>query len=36
MQRAFRLIDACFEPHRQLDDCYATLDDAIGDAIAWL
>ena len=36
MQRAYRLIDACFEPHRQLDDCYASLDDAIGDAVAWL
>ncbi|MEY3751128.1 MAG: hypothetical protein RLZZ11_310 [Cyanobacteriota bacterium] len=36
MQRIYRLIDACFEPHQHLDDCYGSLDDAINDAVAWL
>lgn len=34
--RVFRLIDHCCEPHRQLDSHYDTLEEAIGDAIAWL
>jgi hypothetical protein len=36
MQRIYRLIDACFEPHQQLDDCYGSLDEALTDAVAWL
>ena len=36
MQRIYRLIDACFEPHQQLDDCYGSLEDALNDAVAWL
>ena len=35
-QRLYRLIDGCCEPHRQLDALYASLDEAIADAIAWL
>ena len=36
MERIYRLIDACFERHKQLDDCYGSLDEAITDAVAWL
>jgi hypothetical protein len=36
LQRIYRLIDACCEPHQQLDDCYSSLDEAITDAVAWL
>ncbi len=36
MERIYRLIDACFEPHQQLDDCYGSLEEAISDAVAWL
>ena len=36
MQRIYRLIDACFEPHQQLDDCYGSLEEALHDAVAWL
>jgi hypothetical protein len=36
MARNYRLIDACFEPHQQLDDCYSSLDEAILEAVAWL
>lgn len=35
-QRLYRLIDACCEPHRQLDALYASLDEAMDDAIAWI
>ena len=34
--RLYRLIDGCCEPHRQLDALYASLDEALGDAIAWI
>jgi hypothetical protein len=34
--RAYRLIDALLRPHPQLDGCYASLDEAIQDAVAWL
>ena len=36
MERIYRLIDACFEPHQHLDDCYSSLDEALSDAVAWL
>ncbi|MFM2172487.1 MAG: hypothetical protein RLZZ54_414 [Cyanobacteriota bacterium] len=36
LQRIYRLIDACCEPHQHLDDCYSSLDEAITDAVAWL
>jgi hypothetical protein len=36
MERIYRLIDACFEPHQQLDDRYSSLEEAISDAVAWL
>ena len=36
LQRIYRLIDACCEPHQQLDDAYSSLDEAIIDAVAWL
>jgi len=35
-QRVYRLIDSCCEPHQQLDSDYSSLDDAIGDAVAWI
>lgn len=35
-QRIYRLIDACCEPHRQLDALYASLDEALDDAIVWI
>ncbi|MCP9889339.1 hypothetical protein KBY96_15590 [Cyanobium sp. ATX 6A2] len=35
-QRVYRLIDSCCEPHRQLDTDYPSLDEAIGDAVAWI
>ena len=35
-QRLYRLIDGCCEPHRQLDVLYASLEEAIADAVAWL
>jgi len=35
-ERIYRLIDACCEPHRQLDALYASLDEALNDAIAWI
>ena len=34
--RIYRLIDACFEPHHHLDDCYPSHDDAIAEAVNWL
>ena len=35
-QRLYRLIDGCCEPHRQLDALYASLDEALSDAIHWI
>lgn len=35
-QRRYRLIDACCEPHRQLDGLYPSLDEALSEAIAWI
>jgi len=35
-ERRYRLIDGCCEPHAQLDGIYQSIDDAIGEAIAWL
>lgn len=35
-QRIYRLIDGFCEPHRQLDAAYASLDEALADAIAWI
>ena len=35
-ERFYRLIDAGWEPHRELDVQYSSLDDAIADAIAWV
>ena len=34
--RLYRLIDGCCEPHRQLDGPYASLEEAIADAVEWL
>jgi hypothetical protein len=36
VERRYRLIDGCCEPHAQLDDEYQSIDDAIADAIDWL
>ena len=35
-QRLYRLIDGCCEPHRQLDALYASLDEALSDAVHWI
>ncbi len=35
-QRRYRRIDSCCEPHTQIDGLYDSLDEAIGEAIAWL
>ena len=35
-ERFYRLIDAGWEPHRELDAHYSSLDDALADAIAWV
>jgi hypothetical protein len=35
-QLRYRLIDSCCEPHTQIDGLYDSLDEAIGEAIAWL
>jgi hypothetical protein len=35
-ERVYRLIDSCFDHHRQLDAAYPSLDDAISDAVAWI
>ncbi len=32
---AYRLIDACCQPHGHLDAVYASLEEALHDAIAW-
>ena len=34
--RVYRLIDTLFHPHPQLDGCYASLEEALQDAVAWL
>jgi hypothetical protein len=34
--RAYRLIDAFFQPHPQLDGLYESIEEAIGEAIGWL
>ncbi|MFQ6540309.1 MULTISPECIES: hypothetical protein [Aphanothece] len=34
--RLYRLIDGWCEPHRQLDSSYSSLEEALGDAIAWV
>ena len=34
--RSYRLIDDFCEPHPQLDSCYASLDEALAEAIHWL
>lgn len=34
--RAYRLIDALWRPHPQLDGSYTSLEEAIQDAVAWL
>ena len=36
VERRYRLIDGCCEPHRQLDGEYQSMDEAIADAIDWL
>ena len=35
-QRLYRLIDACCEPHAQLDAIYVSLDEALNEAISWI
>jgi hypothetical protein len=35
-QRLYRLIDAACQPHPQLDGLYDTVDEALGEAIAWI
>lgn len=34
-RRVYRLINAWCEPHGHLDAFYSSLEEAIGDAIAW-
>jgi hypothetical protein len=34
--RAYRLIDAVFQPHPHLDGRYESIEEAIGEAIGWL
>lgn len=34
--RRYRLINASFEAHPQLDAIYDSLDEALGDATAWI
>jgi len=36
VERRYRLIDGCCEPHRQLDGDYQSMDEAIADAIDWV
>lgn len=36
VERRYRLIDGCCEPHRQLDGEYQSIDEAIADAINWV
>ena len=34
--RAYRLIDAVFQPHPHLDGRYESIEEAFGEAIGWL
>jgi hypothetical protein len=34
--RRFRLLNACGEPHEQLDALYDSFEEAVADAIDWL
>ncbi|MEB3331073.1 MAG: hypothetical protein VKI83_01070 [Synechococcaceae cyanobacterium] len=34
--RVYRLVDACCQPHPQLDGVYESIDEAVCDAIGWL
>lgn len=34
--RVYRLVDACCQPHPQLDGLYESIDEAVRDAIDWL
>ena len=34
--REYRLVDACCQPHPQLDGVYESIDEAVRDAIGWL
>jgi hypothetical protein len=34
--KRYRLVDASFEPHPQLDSEYESLEEALQDAVAWL
>lgn len=34
--RLYRLIDGCCEPHRPLDALYASIEEAMADAVEWL
>lgn len=34
--RAYRLIDAVFQPHPHLDGLYESIEEALGEAIGWL
>jgi len=36
VERRYRLIDGCCEPHAQLDGEYQSLDEAMSDAIDWV
>jgi hypothetical protein len=36
VERRYRLIDGCCEPHAQLDGEYQSIDEAISDAIDWV
>jgi len=36
VERRYRLIDGCCEPHAQRDGEYQSIDEAIADAIDWL
>ena len=36
VSRAYRLIDAFFQPHPHLDGRYESIEEAFGEAIGWL
>ena len=36
VERRYRLIDGCCEPHAQLDGEYQSIDDAIAEATDWM
>ena len=36
VERRYRLINGCCEPHAQLDGNYESIDEAIADAIDWV